>query len=88
MNNRKIGGRLQEIRLIRRLSPLGFAFVCLASMTACNRNGHVISEPQMLAVASAPMRTDLAQASGNPSARGTLSREHSVTIEVSQAFSA
>ena len=85
MNNREFGARSKTIRKIVWPGILGFAFVCLAGMTACNRNGHAISEPQMLAVAGAPLRTELAQASGNPSARGTVSREHSVTIEVPES---
>jgi hypothetical protein len=46
MNNREFGGRLQKIRTIRRLDLLGFAFVCLVGMTACNRKAQFLSEQQ------------------------------------------
>ena len=85
MNNKEFGARSKTIRKVVWPGILGFAFVCLVGTTACNRNGHVISEPQMLALSDAPLRADLAQAAGNPSARGTLSREHSVTIEVPES---
>jgi hypothetical protein len=74
---RDFGDRLKTIRKIRRFGILGFIFVCLIGVTACNRNGHVISEPQMLAVSGKALRTDLAQS--------TLSRQHSVTIEVAES---
>jgi hypothetical protein len=77
MNNREFGARPRTNRKVRLPGILGFAFVCLIGMTACNRNKGVISEPHMLAVAGAPLRTDLAQAAANPSARGTMSREAS-----------
>jgi hypothetical protein len=60
-----------------RLKVIGFTFVCLIGMTACNRNNHLVSEPQALLASRAP-RADTAQSS-------TLSREHSVTIEVAES---
>jgi hypothetical protein len=45
-------------------------------MTACNRNNHLVSEPQALMV-SQPQRAQ--------TAHSTLSREHSVTIEVPES---
>jgi Domain of unknown function (DUF4349) len=73
MNPRDFGARLRTIRKIRQSGILGFTFVCLAGMTACNRNNHHVSEPQALMV-SQPLRAE--------AAHSTLSREHGVTIEV------
>jgi Domain of unknown function (DUF4349) len=85
MNDREFGVWSKTNRKIRLPVILGFAFVCVIGMTGCNRNKGVISEPQLLAVSGAPLRADFAQAAGNPSARGTLSRDHSVTIEVAES---
>jgi hypothetical protein len=77
MSPRDFGTRLRTIREIRRrLGILGFALVCLIGMTACGRNNHLVSEPQA-PMASQPQRAQ--------SAHGTLSREHSVTIEVPES---
>jgi hypothetical protein len=76
MNPRDFGGRLKTARKIRRLGISGFTLVCLVSMTACNRNNHLVSEPQALMVT---------QAQRAESAHGTLSREHSLTIEVAES---
>jgi hypothetical protein len=73
---RDVGVRLITIRKIRGLRTLALAVICLVGVAACNRNGHVVSEAQMLAVSGAALRAD--------SARNTLSREHSVTIEVAE----
>jgi hypothetical protein len=77
MNNREFGGRLQKIRTIRRLDLLGFAFVCLVGMTACNRKAQFLSEQQPALMMSQSPRAE--------SAHSTLSREHSVTIEVPES---
>jgi hypothetical protein len=76
MHSRDRGAELKTIRKIRCLGIIGITLICLGG-TACNRNGHVITEPQMLAVSGVPLSTELAQS--------TLSREYSVTIEVSES---
>jgi hypothetical protein len=66
----------EAIRQIRRIGILALTFVCLVGTTACNRNNHLVGEPAALMVS---------QAQRAESAHGTLSREHSVTIEVAES---
>ena len=63
-------------RKIRSSGILGLAFVCLLGLAACNRNNHLAGEPQALMVS---------QAARVESAHSTLSREHSLTIEVAES---
>ena len=77
MHPYNMAGRLQGIRIVRGLAFFGLAVVCLAGATACDRHRAVIAEPQTLGVAGAALRTE--------QAHGTLSREHSVTIEVAES---
>jgi len=74
MNAREIG--LNTIRNIRGPGILGVAFFCLVGTAACNRNNHLASVQPGLMV-SQPLRAE--------AAHSTLSREHSVTIEVPQS---
>lgn len=67
---------LKTIHNTRRLGILVITLVCLLGMTACNRNSHVVGESQALMVSQA-QRAD--------SAHNTLSREHSVTVEVAES---
>lgn len=76
MHSKNYDARPIAIHKIRQIGILGFTLACLAGMTACNRNKGVMSEPQALMVSQA-MR---AEATHN-----TLSREHSVTIEVAES---
>jgi DNA repair exonuclease SbcCD ATPase subunit len=76
MNPRDCGAQLKTVRNIRRLGIVGFTLVCLVGMTACNRNNHSIAAP------AAQMVSHLERAD---SAHSTLSREHSVTIEVPES---
>jgi hypothetical protein len=68
---------LELKRQIRCAGILGFTFVCLISMTACNRNNHLVSESQAQVVSNKLQRAD--------SAHGTLSHEYSVSVEVAQS---
>src|SRR5580698_5220150 len=68
--------QLPEINSIRRTGILALALVGAFGMTACNRNSHLASEPQAF-MASQALRAE--------SAHGTLSREHSVTVEVPES---
>jgi hypothetical protein len=77
MDTRDNHTQLRAIQQTRWPRILGFTFVCLVGMTACNRNGPVVTEPVMLGVSGAALRTEQAY--------GTLSREHSVTIEVPES---
>ena len=74
MNSRDFGGRLRTIRKIRRMGMVGFGLCCLVGMAGCNRNSHSVGAVVAQVASSHLERAD--------SARGTLSREHSVTIEV------
>jgi acyl transferase domain-containing protein len=76
MKPRDFGVQLKTVRKMRRLRILGFALVCLVSMAACNRNSHIVSEPQALMVS---------QEQRAQSVHRTLSRQHSVTIEVAES---
>ena len=77
MNSKDHHARLRAIQQIRWPGILGFTLVCLMGMSACNRNGRVATEPVMLGVSGAALRTEQMS--------GTLSREHSVTIEVPES---
>lgn len=77
MNPRDYVGRLNTIQKIRRLRILGFTLVCLVGMTACDRNNHSVAAPVAQMVSDMQQRRE--------SAQGTLSREHSVTIEVTES---
>jgi hypothetical protein len=68
--------QLQKISSVRRTGILALALVGAFGMTACNRNSHLASEPQAF-MASQALRAE--------SAHGTLSRDHSVTIEVPES---
>jgi hypothetical protein len=77
MNPREFGTRLKTIRDIRRSRLLGFTLVCLVGMTACNRNSHSAAAPAAQMVSNMQLRAE--------SAHSTLSREHSVTIDVPES---
>jgi hypothetical protein len=77
MKNREFGVRPKTNRRIRWPGILGLAFVCIIGITACNRNSHLGSEQQPALMMSQSLRAE--------SAHGTLSREHSVTIEVPES---
>jgi hypothetical protein len=76
MQSKNHGAGLTTHRTIRQSAILGFTLICLVGMPACNRNSHV-GEP-----AAALMVT---QAQRAESAHSTLSREHSVTVEVAES---
>jgi hypothetical protein len=69
--------RLKAIAAARLSALLSLALVCLAATTACDRHRDFIAEPPALKLAGADMRTE--------QAHGTLSREHSVTIELGES---
>ena len=76
MNFRDLGARLTTIRMMQRVAIVGFTLACLVGTTACNRNSPLASEHPALMTSQA-LRAD--------SAQGTLSREHSVTVEVPES---
>lgn len=77
MNPRGFGGRSKRMRKTRRWGILGFTLACLVGMTACNRNNHLVAASAAQIVSNMPQRAQ--------SAPSTLSREHSVTIEVPES---
>lgn len=72
----KPGHNATSIRAIRFANILALSGLFLCSVTACNRNGHVVGESQALMVT---------QAQRANSTHSTLSREHSVTVEVAES---
>jgi acyl transferase domain-containing protein len=76
MNLRDPAARLKAIRNVQRAATLAFTLACLVGTTACNRNSPIVSQRQAL------LETHLAR---DQSARDTLSREHSVTIDVAES---
>jgi acyl transferase domain-containing protein len=77
MYRKDLSAQLKEFGSIRRSGILAFALVSAFGMTACNRNSHLASEPLAFMAASQPLRAE--------PAHGTLSRDHSVTIEVRES---
>jgi acyl transferase domain-containing protein len=77
MNPADFGAQLKTIRKIPRLGIFGFTLACLVGMTACNRNNGSVVAP------AAPMVSNMQQRA--ESGRATLSREHSVSIEVADS---
>ncbi len=73
MNSRS---RPQMLRTIQRARPLVLTLICLVCTTACNRNSNLAERPALMA--SQVEHLQVAQGS-------TLSREHSVSIEVSES---
>ena len=73
MINREFGLRAKTNRKIRWPGILGFAFVCVMGITACNRKAQLgLEQPALM----------MSQVQRLESGHSTLSREHSVTIEV------
>jgi DNA repair exonuclease SbcCD ATPase subunit len=77
MDAKHIGVGL-ETRRFRGLGVLGLALVCFVGLAACNRNSHFSPEPgAALTISHVQQRAE--------SAPGTLSREHTVTVEVAES---
>lgn len=67
--------RPQLVCTMRRTNVLALTLICLLGMGACNRNSNLAEHPALMA----------SQVEHLQVAHGTLSREHSVTIEVSES---
>src|SRR5271168_1452303 len=69
----KHGDKMKRNSQLRRVGILGLTFIALTGMTACNRNEHARAATEPLVMA----KQQRAEA-----VHSTLSREHSVTIDV------
>ena len=76
MKSSDLGAPLRSVRKIQSLAILGLTLICLVGTTACNRNSPIVAQRQALMVTQA-------QRAG--SAHSSLSREHSVTVEVAES---